>query len=278
MFLKTIELNEVRPLFQYTDPRPEHLQQSIGNLLELDIFDFELLETIKSEHLQAKCVPGSEATVLYFAVVRDSYLLALIGEDDRRCLLCFTSPVKALVHAKVWHGTDCMPEIHFATLPLLVMRMQNELPKLRIASICIDPCPNGDESICASLEEVLTLGIMDYWATVKACNDIICDGLLGLARQEFLAGRAESAREVALELVKNFEPEQPEAHLLLGLCARDLGDELMLREANENLRLLGCSWALQFFELATGRSSLIASESVASPEYLENASDNRTDL
>lgn len=250
MFLSADQPDKDRLLIQYHDPRPEHLQRTIDNLLALDIYSYGLAKPIMSYLLEMARRPGSDPVLFYFPFQDGQPLIRELGPpDDAHSILCFSSYERARGFIHNASGSDSRFSVQRATLSLLKLRMQEDLPAMEVYYIDLDPYAHCETSVNAYIPEVLQNGLLAHWAAIQAYNEVVCEGLLGLARQELLAARIASAREVALEIVQNVEPEKPEAHLILAMCGHALKDETMLQQARHNLIVLDCEWALQLLQL-----------------------------
>lgn len=159
-----------------------------------------------------------------------------LPDHQGQCLPVFSTPFRAADYVQTLLASG--PPVQYLTSsPLQLVRMLGDLRAAGIATLALDRCPRcsiftivGTSSLKAAED------VINVWCICKATQLARENLYFSYALRSARAGRAEIARDVALESVGHVNLEDPRPHLLLGQLAVQLGDRKLLRESRAYLR------------------------------------------
>ena len=213
------------------------------SLLQLDLYDCEASEALVNELLSSDRKPQSNSPLIFVCFSEDGgYLTITSVESKSLALVCFTSPLKALIYVRCLFGEEFPFSIRCVTEADFQETAKRELGKMGVTSLILDPFPFSKMNIEVPLGQIVSRGVVTFWAANIASGLTIYKGLLGLAKHSLLFCRYRESRDIALETIFNVEAEKPEIHFLLGQCALVMDDKRLSQEVELNLRRFGSDW------------------------------------
>lgn len=167
------------------------------------------------------------------------------------CLPVFTTPFRAADYKRTLLTSE--PSIQYlSSTAEQLTRMLHDIQEEGITSLALDRCPRCSlftivETSSLKQDQDLLRVRAIHKATELARLELYITYALNSAKE----GQLEKARNVALETVGHVNFENPRPHLLLGELGVALGDDGLLREAQEFLRFFKHdSWSQRLTDIA----------------------------
>jgi hypothetical protein len=184
------------------------------------------------------------------------YFIIKLSDENQRCLLLFTSQIRAHEYIRVVLGNEV--HIHFPMFsPNDCASSISSWRSSGLNRLVVDRCPYCDVMNIIHLDSLSSPDdFIKLWAGTSAVRFVIYNRNLDRAQNALSEGRLSDAYDMAIDIVQHVDAERPEVHFLLGCCGLLMRDEKTVNEAFRLLHLFAPHWTDELKEQEIKRKQM----------------------
>lgn len=227
---------------------PEERCQAQPDAGQIEKYQDEVLARLLSDDHRPATSDAIFYTILVDSEDRSGHSFLTFGEERNRCLLLFSSAIRANYYAAEILGRDRLVQTILYTAEELSSNV-DALAASGISSITVDKCPACTQFTVVPIEELKrTKAAIDIWGIFSSTRITMADLMLEDARRLKDSGETKAAISVCLDALECVDMDRPDILLFLGECAVSSDDKVLAEGVANYLTMFDSVWMDRFKE------------------------------